>query len=173
MYHRGMTLRPFGSRPESDLENAEETASALRAFLTKLAASNISFGKVLAGGLEPCFPTLYQDIDVRAREGEPGQGMVFDFSLRSHADGANPGKNARFYHEFKNIVETFQHPGSVMEYGPLLNGKVADGDERPVVAYRLTHAESEEYADKIAEWTRKLDGVAKHKASWKSEAGRF
>jgi hypothetical protein len=113
-----MTLRPFGSRPESDHEKAEETAAGLREFLSKLAATNISFGKALSGNLETCFPSLYHDIDVRVREGEPGQGMVFDFSLRSHADGANPGKNARFYHEFKTIVDTFQHSDSVMQYGP-------------------------------------------------------
>lgn len=168
-----MTLRPFGSRPESDHDKAEETAAALLAFLEKLCTHNISFARAVLDCTEPCNPSLYRDIDVRVREGDSGQGMVFDFSFRSHANGANPEKNAAVYRKFKEIVETFQHPGSTMVMGPLLNGTVADGDERPVIAYSLTHAESDEYADKIAEWTRLLNSRIDRNASWKSEGGGF
>jgi len=96
--------------------------------------------------------------------------MVFDFSLKSDATKAK-AKNAGYYEEFKDIVDAFQHSDSTMVFGPRLNGTVAQLDLPTVVAYSLTHAESDAYADRIGEWSVKLDERIKSNASWR-EADR-
>jgi len=107
-----------------------------------------------------------QAIVVEVRQGEEGQGVLLNLSVRAaQAVGTSPLAVQR-YEAFGDFANGLQWNGSTLILGPRLEVENEAGEKMttgPVVSYSLTHAESAEFGLKLSELAGVLEKQQKDK----------
>jgi len=153
-----VTLRSYDTYDESDLAKAGRTAADLIDLLARLDKNRIAVGKLVSG--TPGHMTLAKDIKVEVEQKTPGDDVTMTLTLRSHGDGANPGKPLAYYREFQEFADAIQHgSGSVQVLGKRLHGTTVDSDDSPIIAFTLTQAQSPKLAEKVQEMAARVTAL--------------